>query len=61
MNKMLQKVLIGTSLSVLYSYFDPTELFSDLYLAKVLDTPTSKNLLSVGLPSLIGRLSVNYD
>jgi len=38
---MLQKVfdILTTSLSVLHNYFDgPTKLFSDLYLAKFLDS-----------------------
>jgi len=38
---MPQKVLTSNSLSVLHNYFDsPTNLFSNLYLAKFLDTST---------------------
>jgi len=36
-------------LSVLYNYFDSsTKLFSDLYLAKFLDSVEKDNLISVG-------------
>jgi len=37
--KFSSKNILATILSVLYYYFNsPTKLFSDLYLAKILDT-----------------------
>jgi len=42
--------IIAITLSIPYNYFDPTKLFSDLYLIKFLNT-SAKSLLSYQLLS----------